>query len=183
MRCAAAALGVQKASKGQGIGAACAIVFWDKARKRARNPQNAKSVGFHMVVAENRLGAVRCLPARLRADMFRAAYRVQRRFVRFCAPAHRNRSRLPASVRRCGCAEMHIIPIAYQLAESRPIAYQDVIHVNIMRSALARSCAATLPGQSAGDATRDTRHATRCPVSQRCDAARSVSPQSARETV
>jgi hypothetical protein len=36
------ALGVQKASKGQGIGAACASVFWDRARKRARKRQNAK---------------------------------------------------------------------------------------------------------------------------------------------
>ena len=140
-------------------------MFWDRARKRGRNPQNAKSGVSHMVTAEKRLCAVRAVLARLRADMFSAAYRVQRRFVRFCAPAHRNRNRLPASVRKCECAEMHMIPIADQLAESRPIAYQDITHVNDMRSAPARSCAATLPGQSAGDA------------------AQSVSPQSARETV
>ena len=133
-------------------------MFWDRARKRARKRQNAKSSAGHMVMAGNRLGAVRGLPARLRADMFRAAYRVQRRFVRFCASAHRNRSRLPASVRKCDCAEMHIIPIADQLPESRPIAYQDITHVNDMRSALARPPArplAVLPGQSA------TRHAAR----------------------
>jgi hypothetical protein len=104
-----------------------------------------------MVTAGNRLGAVRCLPARLRADMFRAAYRMQRRFVRFCAQAHRNRSRLPASVRRCECAEMHIIPIADQLAESIPIQYQYTKHVNDMRSAPAHHA----------------RPPRRCPVSQR----------------
>jgi hypothetical protein len=46
------------------------------------------------------------------------------------------------------------------LPESRPIADQDVTHVNIMRSALARPCAATLH-QSARDAAPvSTRHAT-----------------------
>ena len=71
--------------------------------------------------------------------MFPGAYRGRGCFVQFCAQAHRNRSRLPASVRKCDCAKMHMIPIAYQLAESRPIADQDVTHVNIMRSAPARS--------------------------------------------
>jgi hypothetical protein len=122
-----------------------------------------------MVTAEKRLGAVRGLPARLRADMFRAAYRGCGCFVRFCASAHRNRSRLPASVRRCDCAEMHMIPIADQLAESRPIADQDITHVNDMRSALARPCAATLRSQSVSQramrrsqsAPSDARHMAR----------------------
>ena len=92
--------------------------------------------------------------------MFQGAYRVQRRFVRFCASAHRNRSRLPASVRRRDCAEMHMIPIADQLAESRPIAYQDVTHVNIIRSARPP---ARPPARR--DAARSARQ-RRCPVSQ-----------------
>ena len=147
-------------------------MFWDRARKRARNPQNAKSVGFHMVVAENRLRTVRAVLAPLRADMFRAAYRGCGCFVRFCAQAHRNRNRLPASVRRCECAEMHIIPIADQFAESIPIAYQYTKHVNDMRSALAaparplarspRRCAASQRAmRRSQSAPSDARHMAR----------------------
>jgi hypothetical protein len=67
------------------------------------------------------------------------------------------------TVRRCDCAEMHMIPIAYQLPESRPIAYQDITHVNDMRSArplarrdAARSVSGRCGAVSQRQAMRDT---------------------------
>ena len=165
------ALGVQKASKGQGIGAACAIVFWDRARKRARNPPKCEVWRFPY-------GNRRKLTWRCKGRSSASAGRyVPRRisgaapFCAFLRTSAQNMTRGALTVRRCDCAKMHMIPIAYQLPESRPIAYQDVTHVNIMRSAPARR------------ARSPARPPRRCPISQPATLHQSVSPQSARETV